>query len=522
MNTNRAVIYVVILNLITLCFSGQTLAYQLFNNPQLQNDYNIDTNSLSHLYQHPSDYLWIDQQQLNIRAYDALEFIASSVNHGLNPNDYHHDFLQHLDPVHDKSKAHLFDIMLTDGLLKLIRDISTGRLDPTIVDPEWSIPRPSFNATEFLQHALSTNHFKTCLNLLIPASDQYRQLTAATARYQNFVDRGGWLKIPETPELRTGSSHQNIPLIRDRLAAENDTPNSANPEQDSYYDEKLEQAVQQFQRRHSLKVDGIIGPATIRAMNVSAVDRLQQININLERLRWLPDDMGERYIMVNLANYQLTGIEDNQEKLNMRVIVGKTKRPTPSFSSKMTHIVFNPNWYVPHKLARLDLLPKQQANPDYFEQNNFRIFSNEAGNKTEVNPGSIDWQSLSEQHFPYSLRQDPGNKNALGRLKFILPNPWAIYLHDTPSKNLFNQTQRNFSSGCIRVEDPLALAIFSMTKNNSRQSLLDILDSDKIHGTKLEQPLSVYAIYATVWLNGDELMFSPDNYQRDQKMAKYL
>jgi len=521
-NINKAIIYAVIVNLICLCFSAQAMAYQRLITPQQQNDYDIDTASLSHLYQHPVDYLWIDQQQLSLKAYDALEFIARSVDHGLNPNDYHQDVLQHLEPAYNKSEAHLFDLMLTDGLLKLIRDISTGRLDPVIVDPKWYIPRLPFNATEFLQHALSTNQLKTHLNSLLPASDQYRQLTAAAARYQNYVDRGGWSTIPETSELRTGNSHQNIPLIRSRLAAEDDTVSSPGYGQSNYYDAKLEQAVQQFQRRHSLNADGIIGPATIREMNISAAKRLQQIKINLERLRWLPDDLGERYIMVNLANYRLTAIDNNQTKLDMRVIVGKKKRSTPSFSSEMTHVVFNPRWYVPNKLARLDLLPKQQSNSDYFEHYNFRVFNNKNGKRTEVDPDSIDWQAITRQHFPYLLVQDPGNKNALGRLKFILPNPWKIYLHDTPSKSLFNQTQRNFSSGCIRVEDPLALAIFSMTSNNTRQSLQDIINSDNNHSAKLEQPLSVYAIYATVWLNGNELMFSPDSYQRDQKMAQYL
>ena len=521
-NTNKAIIFAVIANLIYLWFSGQVMAYQPIQNPQQHNDYDVDIASLSHLYQHPSDYLWIDQQQLNIKAYDALEFIAHSVNHGLSPNDYHQDLLQHLDPASNKSEAHLFDLMLTDGLLKLMRDISTGRLDPAIVDPKWAIPRIPFNATVFLQHALSTNHFNTHLNSLIPASDQYRQLTTAAARYQNFVDHGGWPKIPETPELRIGNSHQNIAIIRHRLAVEDDTLNSPNPGLDNYYDEKLEQAVQQFQRRHGLKTDGIIGPATRLAINVSAAERLQQIKINLERLRWLPDELGERYIMVNLANYRLTAIDNNQTKLDMRVIVGKKKRATPSFSSKMTHVVLNPRWYVPHKLARLDLLAKQQTNPDYFDHYNFRVFNDKKGKRTEVDPDSIDWQSMTRQYFPYSLVQDPGKKNALGRLKFVLPNPWSIYLHDTPSKSLFNQTQRNFSSGCIRVEDPFALANFSLTGNNNQLALLDIINTDNTHSTKLEQPLSVYAIYATVWLNGEELMFSPDSYQRDQKMAKYL
>jgi len=489
---------------------------------QPHSDHDIDTASLVSLYPNLADYLWIDKQKPTAQAIDALEFIADSASHGLNPNHYHLDLLQQLEPELNDSEAHLFDLILSDGLLKLIRDMSAGRLDPNVVDPEWSIPRVSFNATAFLQQALSTNNFKASLSSLVPGSQIYLQLKAAALRYQNYVERGGWRKIPATPELRAGDEHINISAIRDRLSFEDESINQPRPSKRDYYDKQLQQLVKQFQRRHGLNVDGIIGPATIRAMNVSAADRLQQININLERLRWLPDDLGDRYIMVNLANYRLTAIEDDDVKLDMRVIVGKTKRSTPSFSSQMTHVVLNPKWYVPNKLARMDLLPKQQASPGYFKRYNFRVFNYQDGNKIEISPDTVDWQAMSEQHFPYSLVQDPGKKNALGRMKFVMPNPWRIYLHDTPSKSLFNRNQRNFSAGCIRVEDPLALAGFSLSRNSRQQPLLDIISSNENYSAKLEQPLSVYAIYATVWLNGNELMFSPDNYRRDQRMAKYL
>ena len=522
MDTNRAFVIAVVINLTWLCFSGQVMAYQRSNEVQLYSDYDIDTASLASLYKHPDNYLWLNKRQLKHQATYALEFIADSVNHGLNPNDYHFDLLQQLDPTSNESEAQLFDLVLSDGLLKVIRDISIGRLDPGVVDPKWSIPRKSFNATAFLQHALSTNDFKASLNSLTPVSKQYLQLKAALARYQDYVARGGWQNVPATAVLRRDDEHINIAAIRDRLSFEDDSINQVRPSKSHYYDKELEQVVKKFQRRHSLIADGIIGPATIREMNVSAADRLQQININLERLRWLHDDLGDRYIVVNLANYRLTAIEDDEVKLDMRVIVGKTKRSTPSFSSQMTHIVLNPKWYVPNKLARLDLLPKQQANPGYFERYNFRVFKYENGITKEINPESVDWQTMSKQYFPYTLVQDPGKKNALGQLKFILPNPWKIYLHDTPSKSLFNQSRRNFSAGCIRVEDPLALASFSLSKNSGHQPLLDIISSNENYTAELEQPLSVFAIYATVWPNGDEVMFSPDIYRRDQRMAEYL
>ena len=498
------------------------MAKQHSSGIQAYNDYDIDIASLTNLYPDITDYIWIDKQQPTAQAIVALGFIADSASHGLDPRHYHLDLLQQLEPELNVSEAQLFDLVLSDGLLKLIRDMSAGRLDPHVVDPKWSIPRVPFNATEFLQQALLSNNFKASLSSLVPGTQLYLQLKAAALRYQSYVALGGWQKIPATPELRVGDEHINISAIRDRLAFEDENINEPRPSKRDYYDMELQQLIKQFQRRHGLNVDGIIGPATIAAMNVSSADRLQQININLERQRWLPDDLGDRYIMVNLANYRLTAIEDDDVKLDMRVIVGKTKRSTPSFSSQISHVVLNPKWYVPNKLARLDLLPKQQASPGYFARYNFRVFNYQDGNKIEISPDTVDWQAVSGQHFPYSLVQDSGKKNALGRMKFVMSNPWKIFLHDTPSKSLFKQNQRNFSSGCIRVEDPLALAGFSLSGNSRQQPLLDIISSNESYSAKLEQPLSVYAIYSTVWLNGNEVMFSPDNYQRDQRMAKYL
>lgn len=522
MNISRTLIIAIIINLGCPCFSGLLLAQQVNSHSLPDNNFDIDTASLSSLYPHPEDYLWLHSQQLTEQARHALAFIAGSVNHGLNPDDYHYDLLQQLEPGLNMSEAHLFDLILSDGLLKLIRDMSVGRLDPGVVDPEWSIPREPFDATAFLRYALSTNKLKARLDSLIPVSQQYLLLTAAVRRYQNYVELGGWRKIPASPMLRTGDEHPAISTIRDRLSFENSSINQTRPSIRNYFDKELEQVVKQFQRRHSLVVDGIIGPATIHAMNVPAAERLQQIKINLERLRWLPDDLGDRYIMVNLANYRLTAIEDNQVKLDMRVIVGKAQRSTPSFRSQMTHVVINPKWYVPSKLARTDLLPRQKASPGYFERYNFRVFNHADGNKTEVSPDTVDWQALSEQYFPYSLVQEPGKRNALGQLKFVMPNPWKIYLHDTPSKSLFSRSQRNFSSGCIRVEEPLALASFSLSRNSRQYPILDIISSNESYSAELEQPLSVYAIYATVWLNGNEVTFSPDSYRRDQKMSNYL
>ena len=522
MNTVSAWLRLFVVSLTSLCLCQQVHASHRLLKSQLFDNYEIDPVSLAGIYRKDIEYIWLDDQQPNERARVAIQFIASASEHGLDRDHYHYSQLQQLDPAAGHTEAQLFDLLLTDGLLKCIHDIAVGRLDPAAVDPKWAIARPSFDAAAYLQQALLMDHFEDRLNALIPESKQYSLLMAAAKRYQAYVAQGGWKRISDTPVLRPGDVHHNIPAVRARLAFEDNAFVLPAAVTSTRYDEQLEQAVIDFQRSYGLAVDGTIGPETLRAMNISASDRLQQIRINMERLRWLPDDLGKRYILVNLANYRLTAIDEDRIELDMRVIVGKAKRQTPSFSSKMTHVVFNPYWNVPRKLARLDLVPRQQSDPDYFGNYNIRIFDHSNGARTEVEPDSIDWSTIDPRIFPYSLRQDPGEKNALGRLKFMLTNQWAINLHDTPVKSLFERAKRNFSSGCIRVEDPLALAYFSLGDSYNPATIADIVTSNERYSTSLEEPLPVYAVYVTVWPRGDEIVFSPDVYQRDRRMADYL
>ena len=519
---NNRLIHNMLIGFIGLCFSMQAIALQSFETRLHKNVSSIDIALLSELYKHTDDYLWHKNKKLNNKAYDALAFIEKSFHHGLDPEQYHASFLREFEPLVSPSERKVYDYLLTDGLIKLISDLAKGQLDPGVVDPKWSIPQQPFNATTFLNEALTRDDFKNQLENLIPTSKQYQSLLNAIVSYQQLVDEGGWAKIPKSHKMYPGDSHPYVPLIKKRLELEDTSLHFADTDQPELFNQTLSDAVRRFQIRHSLKIDGVYGRRTRAAMNISAEKRLEQIKINLERLRWLPDDLGHRYIMVNLANYRLMAVEDNTVKLDMRVIVGKKDRETPAFTSKMQHIVLNPHWYVPAKLARLDLIPKQKTNPDYFRSQNIRIVDAYHGRINEISPDSIDWSAINDNEFPYFLRQDPGKGNALGQMKFIMPNPWQIYLHDTPSKRLFNRTERNFSSGCIRVEDPLALASFSLSNDYSPKKISAIIASNKKHYAKLEKPLSVYAVYLTVWANGDELIFTPDNYKRDLKMAKFL
>ena len=465
---------------------------------------------------------WFDTSQPSSKALEALSFIASSSIHGLDPEDYHLTQLHRLVKSADAKTIQYADALLSESLLNLIHDLAIGRMDPAIADPDWHIPRDSVEPSAILQQALLSNHLRNQLDKLIPKSPQYHQLTAALSRYQGYVERGGWQLIPATPLLRPGDHHQNIPLIRARLAVEEPVLSRQDLIPLQRYDALLLEAVKRFQTRHGLKVDGIIGSNTQAALNIPATDLVKQIKLNLERYRWLPDEMGNRYLLVNIGSHQLTAMEHDHIALSMKVIVGQRKRATPSFNSEMTHIVINPYWNVPSKLARRDLLPKQKADPDYFFLHDFNIYLKQDGGQTAVDPYLVDWDEVSARNFPYRLQQRPGKYNALGRLKFMFPNPWNIYLHDTPDKTLFEKSQRNFSSGCIRVEDPLALAGFSINQHNSQDWIQQQIASQENRGRPLDEPLPVYAVYFTVWPYDGEIAFAQDHYRRDQRMAKFL
>lgn len=466
---------------------------------------------------------WLDNHTTRQMASEALTFISESAQHGLDPESYQYTELNRLFSTASPSQREPFNSLLTQNLIALMQDVKLGHWDPELVDPDWFIEQDHFDANAFLQHAVDSGHLTNHLHLLFPQQSEYTRLISVLARYQSYADAGGWKKIPAMPKLSPGEQHPNLMLIQQRLAAEDDFFAQTHAVPSDYYDDLMVQAVERFQRRYRLKVDGIIGRRTLRAMNVPVEDRIAQIKINLERYRWLPDSYGPRYILVNLANFRLRAVDQGQTQLDMNVVVGKKERQTPSFSAQMSHMVFNPYWHVPGKLARLDLLPKQQQDPNYFFNQSIRVFTGVGQGKVELNPYQIDWQSHDpETPLPYIFRQDPGKQNALGQLKFMFKNPWAIYLHDSPSKSLFNKPNRALSSGCIRVADPVGLAEFSLAQATPRSNIIERIESERNQGLVLKQPVSIFAAYFTVSFQGDDVLFLPDVYRRDKRMIKNL
>ena len=306
-----------------------------------------------------------------------------------------------------------------------------------------------------------------------------------------------------------------------RLVATGDLPQGELATTDSIYDESIEAGVRHFQMRHGLDVDGIIGPSTVRALNIPVEHRVQQLRINLERTRWVFDDVSDEYILVNIAGFAAYVIRDGKVAWRTKVQVGKPFRKTPVFRDEMKYVVFNPTWTVPYRIATRDILPSIQADPDYVATRNFDIKDR---NGNLVDAKSIDWSKLSRGNFPYTLVQRPGPDNALGRVKFMFPNEHAVYLHDTPSKHLFGKAERAFSAGCIRVERPFDFAEVLMGRDGwTQERFKEVLDSGEIRTVFLSKPLPVLLLYWTAEVREDGVVyFYQDIYDRDQSVADGL
>lgn len=327
-----------------------------------------------------------------------------------------------------------------------------------------------------------------------------------------------WPALSEKKLIKPGKTSAIVEQIRDRLAVTGDFASHYSPTPD-YFDPELQSAVRRFQQRMGLVADGVIGPATLHELNVSPAARAQQIEVNLKRWQEIASRAGDHYVLVNVPDFRLYLYEDGKKVLNMKTIVGKTTRQTPEIDSEITHIIFNPSWNVPQLIARKDIIPKILDNPDYLDDMHIHIYTSQENNAREIPERQIDWDKIAENGFPWHFRQDPGNDNALGRVKFEFDNSDSIYMHDTPTKNLFDQPVRLFSSGCIRLENPLAL-VASLMKYDPRWNevrMQALLDKGKTAYVKLRQPTPVFIAYLTAWVDDRGVLnFRNDVYGRDK------
>lgn len=468
--------------------------------------------------------IWVSDSGPTSRARELVEVIGKAEDDGLHPSDYDHAGLMAAVVAAEEATALAeLEYRLSRALLEYGNDLGSGRVEPREVDRELYVdPRP-FDPMAALAGAASARSLSTFLASYAPRTPNYERLKQALADYRAIAARGGWPIVPQGETLRPGDRDTRVAAVRARLRVTGELSEAAVDEE--LYDDTLAAAVRIFQDRHGLDVDGAIGPKTLTALNVSATQRVEQILLNMERRRWMADDLGERYVFVNLADFELKLVEGTKTVLDSRVVIGDDFHRTPVFSGDMTYLVLNPNWNVPPSIATKELLPKIRRNVNYLRNNNFKLFSGWGADAHEINPANVDWSQVSARRFPYKIRQEPGDGNALGRVKFMFPNEFNIYLHDTPSRGLFSRSVRNFSHGCIRVGKPLELAEMLLRHDPewTRERIDAVIASGRQQIVKLKTPVKVHITYLTAWVNKDgSVYFHDDVYGRDARLERAL
>lgn len=467
--------------------------------------------------------VWTTPRGPNLRASLLRQVLHVSDEQGLPESAFQLRTIEQIWHAHSVSQLATLDLLLSEACMQYAMAVHHGRVLPQEVDPQWHIPQRPVQPVKLLQKLLASDDFDTALRTLPPRASGYQLLRKALARYRDLAAHGGWPSLPAGPTLREGMRRPEVVVLRQRLMAEGDLRDQLafDPKR---FDAGVKYAVDRFQVRHGLKMDGVVGPMTRRAMNVPIAKRIHQIELNMERWRWLPSSLGKRYLIVNSAGFDLTAFAQGQPRFSMWVVIGKPDRQTPEIKGSMHTVVFNPYWTVPTTIAVEDLIPAQLRNPRYLQSRHIRVFANLAKHQT-VDPDKVHWRQFNKENFPYVLRESPGPYNPLGHYKFLFGNAFDVYLHDTPARRLFGRKRRTFSSGCIRLENPLQLARFLLVDNpgwDEARIRAAVASGDTLK-VKLAKSVPIYVLYLTAWAAPDTTMhFYPDVYARDPALASCL
>jgi L,D-transpeptidase YcbB len=475
---------------------------------------------------------WLDSGAGFDRIRDLLDAIRAADRHGLEPSDYHLRTLQvflwrtagaALGASADPELLVDLELVATDAFLVYGAHLLAGRVDPVRLTSDWRASPGDADLAQILEATLARGSVRDGLDRLPPAAPAYARLQGGLARYRDLAARGGWRTLPAGPKLEAGTIAEPVRLLRQRLAATGDLE-GAGDLASTTFDDAVDRAVRAFQARHGLEVDGVVGPSTLAALNVTASERAAQIALDLERWRWLPRDLGRRHLVVNVPAFELRVVEDEEVVMAMRAVVGKPYRSTPIFSATMTYLVVSPYWHVPPGIAARDILPAVKKDPAYLAERGIRVFQGWGAEQREIDPAIVNWKSLSASKFPYRFRQEPGDKNSLGRIKFMLPNFHNVYLHDTPMRELFLPARRDFSSGCIRLERPFDLADYVLRGDDkwTRDALIAAAAVDAETTIPLPEPIPVHILYWTSWVDDGEVEFREDVYGRNPALAAAL
>jgi len=470
---------------------------------------------------------WLDGRQPRRQMDDLIHTLQQVERDGLDPELY--------DPValaerradagrgflrrkgFDPDTAASLDVWLTFLYLQYASDITNGVGNLSRIDPNWQIKPSRVDTAAVLASAIDQNRVAQSLEDLLPRDPQYLALRDTLARYRDIARKGGWPSVPGSLRIKAGQRNAAVPVLARRLAATGDYTGRLD-DNARIYNSDLVEAVKRFQRRHGLEPDGVVGADVVSEMNVPVDRRIEEIKLNLERLRWLPRDLGDRHILVNIPEYRLEIWDHGSVPLAMNVVVGKTDTPTPIFNDTMTYIVFAPYWNIPSEIAEKETLPNVMSDSAFLQKANMEVLD---ASGHVVDPSTVDLSAPGA----YRFRQRPGASNSLGTVKFMFPNQFGVYLHDTPADSLFARATRSFSHGCVRVEQPEALAEYVL--RDQPEWTRDRIDTAR-HGSeetivKLKSTLPVYLGYWTARVTPDGLVqFRKDIYGIDERQTAML
>lgn len=468
--------------------------------------------------------LWLEAGRRN----ELIAAIDDSRADGLEPSDYRIDHLRELS-VQGTSDAALLaarDLTFTESLARLARHLSHGKVNPASLYSIWNFSPPPdpLELALRLQRVVDGGSLRAAVAAQAPQLDAYRGLKASLARHRAIEAAGGWGRIAPGPSLRRGDRGARVAAVRARLAASGDldaaTP-SPNGGTADHFDEALAAALARFQQRHGLAPDGAVGKDTLDALNVSVAERIAQIRVNLERVRWVAADYQPDVLMVDIAGFKAELRMANQPVWSTRVVVGRPSRETPSLLDSVQHLVLNPKWVVPPTILREDVIPGMRRNPAYLSSHRLRLVDR-SGNT--VDPAAVDWHDQGGG-FPYQVVQSAGADGSLGQIKFALGNRYAIYLHDTPSRSLFKRPARAYSSGCVRVENPqeLALLLLDDPQQWSADALKAAIGTGRTRTVPVNREIPVMLLYFTAEADASgAAAFRKDIYQRDARVLSAL
>lgn len=476
--------------------------------------------------------VWFDAALPRRQAMQALDILADAASHGLDPADYDiNGVSQRLSSMSAGQLASPQDIAASDVALTLsffhyLSDLHIGRVDPHDVHVDIDLAEKHIDLPSLVHDALTADRIRETVARVAPALPMYERLRQALARYRRLAEDDTLRPLPVVKKVEPGTSYTGLAELRNLLVALGDSPATA--VQPARYEGQIVDAVKRFQLRHGLDADGVIGQSTFEQLNVPMGQRVRQIELALERMRWIPTLTSDKVIAVNIPEFRLRAFDLGngapQARLSMNVIVGRAlNTQTPVFDEDMRYIEFSPYWNVPPSIARGELIPKLRRDPGYLGREGMEFISTAGDGRvtTVVSAANLDALARGELR----LRQRPGPKNALGDIKFVFPNNMNIYLHHTPTPQLFKRSRRDFSHGCIRVEEPVELAKFVLEDQPewTEQRIREAMAAGKPSTVRLAKPIPVIIFYTTALVVGDgRILFLPDVYGHDRTLNRAL